>query len=76
MVVDDSFDQRPWCEILPRSALGVAGVLLQQPLVRIAFEIVGEAGPFCLADQVDHQQTELGCRIADDLAQLWVDTLS
>src|SRR5690242_262811 len=54
----------PRREILSCPALGIASVLLEQPLVGIALEIIREARPLCLADEVDYEQSELS-RIPD-----------
>src|SRR4051794_7451146 len=56
--------QRSWGEILSCAAFGVAGVLLEQALIGIAFEVCRKARPLGLTNQVNDQQSKLG-RISD-----------
>src|SRR5712692_9336637 len=57
------------CEVLARAALCITRILLQQPFVSIAFQIIGQAYPFSLTDKIDYQQPQL-CGIAYLIASI------
>ena len=58
--VDQRVDQRPRREVLPRAALRVLGVPLQQALVSFAFDVRRHLQPRLIANQVDDKLAELG----------------
>ena len=58
--VDDRLDQRPRGEVLAGAALGVLGVLLQQPLVGVPLHIGAHHRPVFLVDEIDDQAAQLG----------------
>ncbi len=62
--VDDRLDERARREVLPRAALDVLGVPLQQALVGVALHVGRHREPVLLADQLDDELAELG-RVLD-----------
>ena len=69
--VHNRLDQRPRREVLPRPALGVLGVLLQQPLVNLTLHVDVQAGPRLAVDQLDQplqlrRVLDLVLRLAED----------
>ena len=62
-------DQRARGEVLPRAALHVFGVLLQQALVGVALHVGRQARPLLLVDQVHDQPPQLG-RVLDLVLRL------
>jgi len=71
----DRLYQRTGRKVLAGTALGVLGVLLEQPLVGVAFDVGVERRPGLLVDEVDDQPAQLGgvldlvLRLAEDDAQ-------
>jgi len=71
----DTLDERARREVLPRPTLGVLGVLLEQPLVRVALHVGVERHPLLAVDQVDDEAAQLGrvldlvLRLAEDQAE-------
>jgi len=70
--VHDRVDDRARREVLPRAALHVLGVALQQPLVGIALHVGGHRRPVFLADQLDDELAQLG-RVLDLVLRLLKD---
>jgi hypothetical protein len=68
-------DQRARSEVLPRAALDVLRVALQQPFVGVALDVGRHRRPVLLSDQLDDQPPELGgvlnpvLRLAKDQAE-------
>lgn len=57
--VHHRLDERPRREVLPGPALGVLGVLLQQPLVGVPLHVGVHHRPVLLVDEVHDQATQL-----------------
>ena len=72
---DQPANQRSRREVLTRAGLDVLGVLLQQPLVRVALDVGVKREPGLAVDQVDDQPPQLGgvldpvLRLAEDDAE-------
>ncbi len=62
-------DEHARGEVLPRTALHVFGVLLQQALVGVALHVGRQARPLLLVDQVHNQPPQLG-RVLDLVLRL------
>jgi hypothetical protein len=56
--LDDGPDQRAWGEVLAGASLDVLGVLGEQALVGVAFDIGIQAGPLLAVDQVGDQPAQ------------------
>ncbi len=70
--LDHCLDERPRREVLPCTTLGVLRVLLQQPFVRIAFDVSVETRPTLPIDQIDDEAAQLG-RVLDLVLRLAED---
>ena len=70
--VDDRRDQRARRKILPRPALHVRRVLLQQTFISVALHIGGQRSPLFFIDQIDDQPPELR-RVLDLVLRLAED---